>query len=146
MRYLKCKLDKKGKVLDDIKPFNNLSFLEVEHIGNNLLFDAIPDQLKNLIIVDAGRDFQTNGISQIKNLEAALFNSIKAEIDCSVFTSLSYLKELAIWNSKKIINIEALLECECLKKISIINCGSPLKNLLHRFNEDCYEYLDIKYS
>ena len=28
----------------------------------------------------------------------------------------------------------------------IVNCGNPLKNLLHRFNEDRYEYLDIKYS
>lgn len=133
LRYLNCKLDKNGKILDYIKPFNHLSFLEVEHIGNNSLFDVIPDQLKNLIIVDTGRDFQTNGISRIRSLEAVLFNSIKAEIDCSIFNSLSHLKELTIWNSKRITNIEALLECKCLKKISIINCGNPLKNLLHRF-------------
>ena len=84
LRYLNCKLDKNGKILDYIKPFNHLSFLEVEHIGNNSLFDVIPDQLKNLIIVDTGRDFQTKWHITNKKFGSSAFNSIKAEIDCSI--------------------------------------------------------------
>jgi len=146
LEYLNCRLDKKGKILDFIKPFKSLLFLEVEFVGNNPLFESISAQLKTLVIVGADHEFQINDISKIKNLEAILLNGIKSEINCSVFTFLSNLKELSIWNSKKIINIESLLNCKYLKNISVINCGNPFRKLHHRFNDNQYNYLDIKYS
>lgn len=146
LEYLNCRIDKKGTILNSINLFKTLKFLEVEYVGNNSLFKSISSQLKVLIIVGADSKFQLNDISYIQSLEMILLNGFKSEIDCSIFPLLPKLNELAIWNSRKILDIEALLDCKQLKTISVINCGNPFKKVRHKFNDNYYENLDIKYS
>lgn len=146
LEYLNCRIDKKGKILNSINLFKSLTFLEVEFVGNHLLFKSISSQLRVLIIVGASNKFQLSGISDIQSLEMVLLNGVRSDIDCSIFSLLPKLNELAVWNSKKILNIEALLDCKQLKTISFINCENPFRGIRDKFNKDYYQTLDIKYS
>lgn len=146
LEYLNCRIDKRGSVIDKIRSFKTLSFLEVEYSGDNNLFDAVSSPLDSLVIVGSGRNFSLRNISRIDTLKRVLLNGMKCEIDCSVFSLLPNLKELAIWNSKKLLNVEALFDSNKLRKLSLINCGKPLREIYGRIDVGKFELLDIEFS
>ncbi len=146
LEYLSCRIDKKGKILEDIHQFESLKMLETEFVYDYPLFDKISSSLISLIIEGAKIKFPIQDICKLKSIERISLNGIQAEIDCKIFTHLPNLTELTILNSKKIINIEALLKCNNLQQLELSNCKNPFKGVEEKFYEKGFEYLNIEFA
>ncbi len=147
LSYLKTFIDKDGAVLNGIKNFNSLKFLEIEMVYHHNIFDYINSDLIGLDIAGADNKFPVTNLNKLKALEFIRLRSVKAEIDCEVFLSLPQLKEIEILNSKKINNVNSLLKIKNLKSFAMINCGNPLKKKgKEKFKSSGFERLDIDFS
>lgn len=134
--------------LDIFSRFPQLSDLELLYLKDYDIFERVKDL--PLISMDLGgtnNKFDMSSAKNIKTLKFLRLNSVRSEIDCKIFTELPELKELVILNSKKITNIEALLDCEKLVSISFTDCGNPFKKgIADKFAARRYEILDIEYA
>ncbi|SFO60214.1 hypothetical protein SAMN05428949_5962 [Chitinophaga sp. YR627] len=146
LEYLDFRMDKKGNILNDLAKFSSLQHLEVEFAWNTDLIAHINSPLKALSILGAEKNFEVNDLSKLPQLQMVWLNSIKAPIDCTVFTTLPALLEVNVLNSKKIEHLEALLDCKKLKSLFFLNCGQPFKKIRDQFLPENFELLDIKYS
>ncbi|GLI10891.1 hypothetical protein YDYSG_69270 [Paenibacillus tyrfis] len=147
LEYLRCYIDKKGLVLEEIKKMKNLNYLELAHVYGFDIFEHIHGSLRILSITDTNKQFKIDHINRLTQLKILHLNGVKGEIDCSVFLDLPNLQEIIIHNSKKLKNVEKLLECKNLKSLEIVNCGTPLKKEGKAlFQNHGFERLDIDYS
>ncbi|ACU63823.1 hypothetical protein [Chitinophaga pinensis] len=146
LKYLACRMDKKGNILKDIAKFSTLDHLEVEFAWNTDLIDHINSPLKALSIIGAEKNFNVNDLSKLQELQTVWLNGIKAPIDCTVFTTLPDLLEVNVLNSKKIEHPEALLDCKKLKSLFFLNCGQPFKKIKDQFLPENFEQLRIKHA
>ncbi len=147
LKYLGFRFTDKSE-LNVFKRFSKLSDLELRDLRDYPIFEHIEHlPLISLDITGANNKFELSGIKNIETLKYLRLNGIRAEIDCQIFTDLPDLTELVILNSKKILNIEALLDCKNLVNISFLDCGNPFKKGVgDKFKERNYEMLDIKYA
>ena len=147
LQYLECGIKKAKRKLDTIAELRGLKFLALEHVNNYNIVNFINSPLKALSIVDAGNKFPIASITDIKSTELLWLNNIRCELDCQIFVSLPRLMEVNVLNSRKIVNINALLTCENLESIQFINCGRPfnekVKQLLNAKN---YKRLEIDFA
>lgn len=147
LEYLNTYIDEKGCVLDAIKEFDSLRALEVSKVSNYNIFSYISSKLISIDISSSGNKFPIDNIKNLKELEMIRLVNIKSEINCEVFLNLPKLKEIEIIDSKKISNVDLLLEHNNLKGLSLINCGNPLKkDGKNKFKMSGLERLDIDYS
>ncbi|MEE6259085.1 hypothetical protein [Plantactinospora sonchi] len=80
-------------------------------------------------------------------LTALRLNGLRAEIDCALFQALPELVDLTILNSKRTINVEALLDCRKLSHLSVVNCGNPFRRGIGAgFRNARFTHLDIRYA
>lgn len=147
LKYLGFKFTNKSE-LDIFERFPKLTDLELSDLRDYPIFEHIEHlPLISLDITGTNNKFD---LADVKNLEALEFlrlNGIRSEIDCRIFTELPELTELVVLNSKKIINIEALLDCKNLKSISFLDCGNPFKKgIADKFKAEDYQMFDIKYA
>ena len=128
--------------------FSALTDVELLYIKDYDVFSKL--EHLPLISLDLGgtnNKFDLSGIEKLRNLKFVRLNSVRSEIDCRIFKSLPELKELVILNSKKIVNIEALLECPNLVSIEFLDCNDPFKRgIAEKFMSKKYELLDIEYA
>lgn len=146
LEYLEVRLDKKGEILKDIAQFTTLRHLELEFAGKHDIFSAIRSPLEALAVIGAEKEFPVEQLTKLTKLQTIWLNSIKAVIDCNIFTQLPDLLELQIINSKKVEKADALLECKQLKNIVFVNCNDPFKKIKQQFAPQRYELLDIMYA
>lgn len=134
--------------LDVFQKFSALTDVELLYIKDYDVFSKL--EHLPLISLDLGgtnNKFDLSGIEKIKSLKFVRLNSVRSEIDCRIFKNLPELKELVILNSKKIVNIEALLECPNLVSVEFLNCNDPFnKGIAEKFKSKNYELLDIEYA
>jgi hypothetical protein len=146
LRFLGFSLSKKSQ-LNVFKQFSNLTDLEITGLQDYPLFDYIAHlPLVTLDLGGSSKKFLVQGLASLKSLEFVRINSIRAEIDCGLFTALPHLKEIVILNSKNIRNVEALLDCPNLKSIDFLDCKNPFKGVAKKFHERGFEHLDIAYA
>jgi hypothetical protein len=134
--------------LNLFKRFSKLVDLELSNLQDFPLFEYIDHlPLFSLDIVGANNKFDISKVGDLKTLNLLRLNGIRSEIDCQIFTELPELTEIVILNSKKVVNVEALLECKKLNSISFLDCGNPFKKGgSDKFADTEYEILDIKYA
>lgn len=134
--------------LNLFRRFSSLSDLELSHLRDYPIFEHIEHlPIFSLDIIGANNKFDLSGVKNLKTLNFLRLNGLRSEIDCRIFTEIPNLKELVVLNSKKILNIEALLECEKLASINFLDCGNPFKKgIAEKFHSRNYEILDIKYA
>ena len=113
-----------------IKEFKGLEAVVLDEVGNVDIFEHLKHL--NLKIVSAkspkkGGDYTK--ISYFKGLEIARLFSIKEEIDCAMFLDFPYLKELLLYNCKKLKNVETFLEMPVLKSLNIEDAKGISKEL-----------------
>lgn len=134
--------------LDVFQDFSALTDVELLYIKDYDVFSKL--EHLPLISLDLGgtnNKFDLSGIERIKSLKFVRLNSVRSEIDCRIFKNLPELKELIILNSKKIVNVEALLECTNLVSIEFLDCNDPFKKgIAEKFKSKNYELLDIEYA
>lgn len=137
--------DEELKIFEKFERFTDL---ELQFLKDYPIFELVGSN--QLISIDLGgmnRNFDLKPIAKISSLEIVRLNSLQGELDCSIFTSLPQLKEIIILNSKKVSNVEALLECENLRSIEFLDCGGPFKkDIKKKFKEIDFDYLDIDFA
>jgi hypothetical protein len=147
LEYLKTNIDKAGAVLDSIKNLEISGTLEIAKVNSHNIFDYVDHRLLALEISDSSAGFDISHIARLKNIEMISLNSLKSEIDCEIFLGLPALKEIEIISSKKIKNIDALIERKNLKSLLLLDCGNPLKKEgKQKFKAAGFERLDVDYS
>lgn len=134
--------------LEVFERFSALTDVELLYIKDYDVFSKLGHlPLVSLDLGGTNNKFDLSGIEKIKSLKFVRLNSIRSEIDCRVFKSLPELKELVILNSKKIVNIESLLECPNLVSIEFLDCNDPFKKgIAEKFMSKKYELLDIDFA
>lgn len=134
--------------LDVFDRFPELTDIELLYLNNFDIFERVKNlPLVSLDLGGTNNKFKMSGVKDLKTLKFLRLNSVRAEIDCRDFAAMPELKELVILNSKKIQNIEALLDCEKLVSISFLDCGNPFKKGIgDKFKARKYEMLDIEYA
>lgn len=148
LEFFHSDVDSKGEVIDAVARFESLRHLELGGIGNfDNLFEVAPAQLEILQVGGSKLKFLLAGITRLRKLQALRLNTIKTEIDCRLLCQLPDLVELDVLNSKRISNVEALLECPSLRRVSFLDCGGPFnKPLCQRFEDHGFDSLAIKFA
>lgn len=147
LKYLGFKFTAKDE-LDIFSRFTKLTDLELSDLRDFPVFEYIEHlPLFSLDITGTNNKFDIVNVKNLKTLNYLRLNGIRSEIDCRFFTELPELTELVVLNSKKILNVEALLECKNLVSISFLDCADPFKKgVAAKFDESAYEIFDIKYA
>jgi hypothetical protein len=136
-----------GDVLRRLADLPTLRHLELVDLKDADVFAHLTAPLEVLEIGGTGRGFPVGGLASVPTLTAVRLNGIRAEIDCAVFGELPGLVQLIVLNSKKITNLDALLDCPNLASITFVNCGNPFrKDGKARFGAKGFAHLDIAYS
>ena len=103
--------------------------------------------MRALELSSTGRDFPFRKLSAVATLEALRLKDVRTEVDCAVFASLPELVDLDVISTRKIVNIEALLDHPKLASIRFLDCGNPFKKEGKAlFNSRGFAHLDIDYS
>ncbi|HUQ59448.1 hypothetical protein [Lentzea sp.] len=147
LEFLHTNLTGDDALLRQLENLPTLRHLELEDLKNVDIVDHLVAPLRVLEIAGTGRDFPVAGLAAIPTLQALRLNGLRAEIDCTVFQALPDLVQLTVLNSKRIVNVEALLDCRKLANIMFLNCGNPFKNDRKAlFESHGFANLDIDYS
>lgn len=147
LKYLGFAFSNKDE-LETFRRFTALTDLEISNLRDFPVFGHIEHlPLFSLDLTGTNNKFDITGIKNLKTLRYLRLNGVRSEIDCNLFTKLPELTELVVLNSKKILNVEALLDCKNLVSISFLDCADPFKKgIAEKFDEDAYEIFDIKYA
>jgi hypothetical protein len=147
LEFLYANVSGDKAVLRQIHNLTTLRHLELADLKNVDVFDSIAAPLRALQIGRTGRDFPVAGLSTVPTVEALRLNGVRAEVDCAVFRTLPELVELDVLNTRKVANIEALLDCPKLASIRFLDCGNPFKKEGKAlFRSRGFARLDIDYS
>ncbi|MCX2949116.1 hypothetical protein [Lentzea sp. NEAU-D7] len=147
LEFLRTNVSGDDAVLRQLGELPSLRHLELEDLKNADVVGHLVAPLRVLEIAGTGRDFPVARLAAIPTLEALRLNGIRAEIDCTVFQALPELVQLTVLNSKRIVNVEALLDCPKLASVTVVNCGNPFKKAGGElFRSKGFAGLDIDYS
>ncbi|MCC9073894.1 hypothetical protein LNQ49_20120 [Flavobacterium sp. F-65] len=141
LKYLSTGIDKEGNILEHIKDLQNLEFVEIHNVANHQIFEYLSYRLKYMYLSEMKKDFSFEKIVLYNDVEFLNIAHSQAEIDCELFLKLPNLKEIYIRSSKKIKNIEALLESKNLCSLTVIDCNNPFKKTNRNLFEDIFNYL-----
>ncbi|KOV86291.1 hypothetical protein [Nocardia sp. NRRL S-836] len=147
LEFLRTNVSGDGAVLRQLAALPSLRHLELVHLKNVDVVDHLVAPLRVLEISGTGRDFPVARLAEIVTLEALRLNGVRAEIDCAVFQALPNLVQLTVLNSKRVVNVEALLDCPELASVTFIDCGNPFgRDGKALFRSKGFAELDIDYS
>jgi hypothetical protein len=146
LEFLHTNVSGDRAVLAQLDGLTTLRHLELADLRN--LDVPIRSPLRALELGGTGRDFPLERVvGDIGTLEALRLNGVRADIDCAVLRTLPNLVDLTVLNSKRIVNLDALLDCPRLAGITFVNCGNPFKKQgRERFAEHGFARLDIKFA
>ncbi|MFD9701770.1 hypothetical protein [Lentzea sp. NPDC059081] len=147
LEFLRTTVTGDGAVLRQLEDLPSLRHLELVDLKNTDVVDHLAAPLRVLEISGTGRDFPVARLAAIPTLESVRLNGIRAELDCSVFPALPRLVQLTVLNSKRIVNVEALLDCPALASVVFVDCGNPFRREGKAlFRSRGFAHLDIGYS
>ncbi len=146
LRFLGFDISQKSE-LNVFGRFGKLTDLEITGLRDWPVFDYMNHlPLVSLDMGGSSKKFPVRGMTKLTSLKFLRMNSIRAEINCELFTELPKLEEVVILNSKNIVNVEALLNCPRLKRIDFLDCKNPFKGIVTKFQEHGFEHLAINYA
>ncbi|MGW6441519.1 hypothetical protein [Lentzea sp. NPDC055074] len=147
LEFLRTNVSGDDAVLRQLGELPSLRHLELVDVKNADVVGHLVAPLRVLEIAGTGREFPVARLAAVPTLESLRLNGIRAEIDCAVFPALPELVQLTVLNSKRIVNVEALLDCPKLAKIMVVDCGNPFKkDGKALFGSAGFAELDIAYS
>lgn len=112
-------------LLDKLTNFTNLNHIDL----GGVYVDLVPylnSSVQTLQIESAGDDFTVEHFCELPNLEAIWLNSIHNELDCEHFVKSKSIKEITIYNSPKLKNIEALAMMTNLENLKLVSCENAI--------------------
>jgi hypothetical protein len=138
-------LDKKGELLDQVAGFACLRELELFYVGNLDVFEVLDGEIAVLRLRGGGRRFPFDAITRWGEIETLDLYAMDGTIDCAVLTELPRLGELKMSYCKKVVGVEALLECSELRSVTLTACGRAFKDaaLRQAFVDHGFERLEI---
>ena len=147
LEFLHTNVSGSRAVLDQVRELRNLRHLELRDVRGLDVFADIRAPLRALEIAGADRDLPVERLATVPTLRAVRLNGVRAELDCAVFQALPELTDLTVLNSKRVSNVEALLDCPKLRGITFVNCANPFKkDGKTLFKSRGFARLDIDYS
>ncbi|WP_127498942.1 hypothetical protein [Actinoplanes solisilvae] len=146
LEFLHVNISGKRAVEEQLRSLTTLRHLEVVDLRNREV--PVRSPLRALELGGTGRDFPFGRVvGGIGTLEALRLNGVRADIDCAVLRTLPNLVDLTVLNSKRFVDLDALLDCPKLAKVTFVNCGDPFKKQGRaRFAERGFAHLDIKFA
>ncbi|OZV77319.1 hypothetical protein CA850_24205 [Micromonospora echinospora] len=147
LEFLATPLHRQRRMLDRVAELDTLRHLELSHLGDLDVFPRLTVPLRALELAGTGRAFPIDGLRGMPTVAALRLNSIGAEIDCAIFRDLPELTDLTVLNSRRLRNVEALLDCPKLAHLTVVNCrdafGAATRAL---FRERGFARLDVDYA
>ena len=128
--------------------FSGLTDLELANLRDYPIFEHIRHlPLVSLDLTGTNPKFDPSGLTALASLQMLRLNGLRCEFDCQLLGALPNLQELVVLNSKKLKNVESLLEMKALTRLSFLDCANPFKKgLYQRFASHGYEEFDAKYA
>ncbi|WDZ85569.1 hypothetical protein [Micromonospora cathayae] len=147
LRFLATPVHRQRRMLDRVAELDTLDHLELSHLGDLDVFDHLRAPLRALELAGTGRAFPIDRLRELSTVTALRLNSIGAELDCAIFRDLPELTDLTVLNSRRVRNVEALVDCPKLAHVTFVDCrdpfGAPARALL---TERGFATLDIDYA
>jgi hypothetical protein len=142
---LSATMDKRGELIDRLAPFPNLRELELLHVANHDVFEPLDGEIEVLRLRGGGRHFPFDAITRWRSIVRLDLYDLQCTIDCEVLAGLPRLSEVRMSYCKKVVGVEALLECSELRSVTLVNCGRPFKDaaLRQAFVDHGFEQLEI---
>jgi hypothetical protein len=147
LKFLSCEMEGLQRALLVVQTFSQLQHLELENVKKTSIWPQLPPTLEALKLTQAATGFSFNGVGSLPALQTlAIFNA-RCEIDCEIFSQSKQLVEVSIVDSKKLKNLDALLEHATLRSIRFLDCGKPFTEALKaRFKAQGFERIEIDFA
>jgi len=130
-----------------VSELQRVEYLALEAVRDAKVFESVPVSVEGLHLGLPTKAFSLSNIARLHKLRYLRINGARFEVDCAHFVNAPQLIELDILNSKKIKNVEALLECKQLKSVSFLDCAKPFKGpLKQRFKDHGFDRLEIDFA
>lgn len=147
LKFISCEIDGSQRAAEIVGTFPKLRHVELEIVRNARVLDLLPTTVEALSVTAPFQKFSMQGIGRISALRALKINGARCEIDFESLLSCQNLVEINILNSKRLKNVEALLEHPKLKSIYFLDCGKPFKGMLkERFRSRGFDRLEIDFA
>jgi hypothetical protein len=125
LELLELEIDPKGASLAAMREAPRLSHLGVTYGGNGPVVDLLPDDLRLLRVNTLGPKVSTEGLRRLQSLEGLALLNCRAPVDCCTLEALPRLRELSLWGTKKLAQVDALLRIPALESLELVDCGRP---------------------
>lgn len=146
LKWIECFIDKKGKTLDTIQGFSNLTTAYLQYVRKHDVFSILQDlDIKMLKLEGFDRGFSFQTINKLSNLEVLHLNGYRENLDLGLLANLQ-LKEVYILNCPKLEHSEALLQIPSLESIHVINCKKPLSEEVVNGLKDRLQVVNIDFQ
>jgi hypothetical protein len=147
LKYIQCDLDNKGKVLDIIRSFEKLIYLDVSNIKNSDILSAFEShKLKILRMNGFGGKFSFEKLHIHNSIEIISICNYKLEFDIERLLDLN-IREVILYGCPKIINADALLKIKNLESLRIVDCKKSITNDLKvKLKNKNLNYLNIDFT
>lgn len=128
LKWIECFVDKKGRTLDTVQGFSNLTTAYLHHVRKHDVFTILQGLgIKMLKLEGFDRGFSFKNIGRLFNLEVLHLNGYRENLDLRLLADLP-LKEVYLLNCPRLDHSEVLLQIPTLDSVHIINCKKPLSD------------------
>ncbi|MFV8751490.1 hypothetical protein ACNOYE_13175 [Nannocystaceae bacterium ST9] len=144
LERLAASLDDKADLIDRIVAFPRLRALDLANLGVHDVFESLDGAIEALTLRGGGRRFPFDAIRRWPTIERLELVGMQGEVDCAVLSELPELAELGLRHCKKLVELEALLDCPRLRALAVAACGRPFTPALRQaFAEHGFDQLEI---
>lgn len=134
--------------LEVFQRFSSLTDLELTNLRDYPILQHVAHlPLVSLDLSGTTAKFDPSGLAKLSSLQMLRLNGLRCEFDCQLLGQLSNLQELVVLNSKKLRNVESLLQMKQLTRLSFLDCANPFKGgLYQRFIDHGFQEFDARYA
>lgn len=146
LKWIECFIDKKGRTLDTIQGFSNLTTAYLSHVRKHDVFSILQGlRIKMLKLEGFDRGFSFQNIGKLDKLEVLHLNSYRENLDLRLIVDLP-LKEVFLLNCTKLEHAEVLLQVPTLESVHIIDCKKPLSDAIKKALKEKLPLVDVDFQ
>ncbi|WP_028592324.1 hypothetical protein [Paenibacillus massiliensis] len=126
LKWIECMLDKKGRTLETLQNFSNLSSVYLHEVWNHRIFSALKEhQIKRFRLEGFTRGFSFEDITNFTEVEVLKVNGYREHFDMQLLAKLP-IKEISFISCIRMEHVDVLLQIPTLERLTIIDCKKPL--------------------
>jgi hypothetical protein len=125
LAFLRVDVDKTGQVLDAFADADALLHAELDGVKDLDALSRLPPGLIHLHLGGGGARMPFAPITRLSRLETLHLLNGRFELDCAQLSRLPALREVCLWSTRKLRNVDALLSLPGLESLQAVDCGRP---------------------